>query len=84
MVYRAAIDETRRPWRRERSAGDAMPEVTVGDPAGATDERMRLRTALDTVPARQRAAVVLRHYQGLGVPRPGISCGLRRRSRRRR
>ena len=28
MVYRAAIDETRRPWRRERSAGDAMPDVT--------------------------------------------------------
>ncbi|MGC4808073.1 SigE family RNA polymerase sigma factor [Micromonospora sp. DT233] len=67
MVYRAAIDETRRSWRRERSAGDAMPEVTVGDSAGATDERMRLRVALRTVPARQRAAVVLRHYLGLSL-----------------
>ena len=67
MVYRAAIDETRRSWRRERSAGDAMPEVAVGDSAGATDERMRLRVALRTVPARQRAAVVLRHYLGLSL-----------------
>lgn len=67
MVYHAAIDETRRSWRRERSAGDAMPEVPQRDPAGAADERMRLRAALDTVPARQRAAVVLRHYLGLSL-----------------
>ncbi|MFF5179806.1 SigE family RNA polymerase sigma factor [Micromonospora sp. NPDC000316] len=67
MVYRAAIDETRRPWRRERSVGDAIPEVTGGDPVSAADERMRLRAALDAVPARQRAAVVLRHYLGLSL-----------------
>ncbi|WP_431910504.1 SigE family RNA polymerase sigma factor [Micromonospora carbonacea] len=67
MVYRAAIDETRRPWRRERSVGDAMPDVALRDPATATDERMRLRAALDAVPARQRAAVVLRHYLGLSL-----------------
>ncbi|MFB9239941.1 SigE family RNA polymerase sigma factor [Plantactinospora siamensis] len=67
MVYRAAVDETRRPWRRERSAGDAMPDVPVRDPTSATDERMRLRAALDAVPPRQRAAVVLRHYLGLSM-----------------
>jgi RNA polymerase sigma-70 factor (sigma-E family) len=66
-VYRAAIDETRRPWRRERSAGDAMPEVAGGDPAGETDERLRMWNALRSVPPKQRAAVVLRHYQGLSV-----------------
>ncbi|WP_435588101.1 SigE family RNA polymerase sigma factor [Micromonospora aurantiaca (nom. illeg.)] len=67
MVYRAAIDETRRPWRRERSAGDAMPDVTVRDTAAVTDERMRLRAALEAVPARQRTAVVLRHYLDLSL-----------------
>ncbi|MDW3847554.1 SigE family RNA polymerase sigma factor [Micromonospora sp. BRA006-A] len=67
MVYRAAIDETRRPWRRERSAGDAMPDVRVCDTAAVTDERMRLRAALEAVPARQRAAVVLRHYLDLSL-----------------
>ncbi|MET8266482.1 SigE family RNA polymerase sigma factor [Micromonospora arida] len=67
MVYRAAVDETRRPWRRERSAGDAMPDIALRDPAGAIDERMRLRAALDAVPPRQRAAVVLRHYLDLSL-----------------
>ncbi|GAA2564135.1 SigE family RNA polymerase sigma factor [Winogradskya consettensis] len=67
MVYRAAIDETRRPWRRERSASHAMPEIALRDPAGATDERLRLKAALDGVPPRQRAAVILRHYLGLSL-----------------
>jgi RNA polymerase sigma-70 factor (sigma-E family) len=65
MVFRAAVDETRRPWRRERSAGDALPDVTMRDPSGATDERLRVHTALRSVPPRQRAALVLRFYQGL-------------------
>jgi RNA polymerase sigma-70 factor (sigma-E family) len=67
MVCRAAIDETRRPWRRERAAGDAMPEGAVRDLVAATDERLRLRAALASVPARQRAAVVLRYYLGLSL-----------------
>jgi len=67
MVYRAAIDETRRPWRRERSAGEAMPDAAVRDQVAAADERLRLRAALAAVPARQRAAVVLRYYLGMSV-----------------
>ncbi|RIV38633.1 SigE family RNA polymerase sigma factor [Micromonospora radicis] len=69
MVYRAAVDETRKPWRRgrERPAGDALPDVEVHDPNGATDERLRIKAALAAVPARQRAAVVLRHYLGLSL-----------------
>lgn len=67
MVYRAAIDERRRPWRRERAAGDAMPVLAVKDPNGETDERLRIQAALEAVPARQRAAVVLRHYLGLSL-----------------
>ena len=67
MVYRAAIDETRRPWRRERAAGDAMPDVPQRDPASTSDERLRLRDALRAMPPRQRAAVFLRHYLGLSL-----------------
>ncbi len=66
-VYRAAIDETRRPWRRERSSGDAVPDVAHGDSAAETDERLRVWAALRAVPPRQRAAVILRHYEGLSV-----------------
>jgi RNA polymerase sigma-70 factor (sigma-E family) len=67
MVYRAAIDEKRRPWRRERSAGDALPDVALSDASSVIAERMRLQSALAAVPARQRAAVVLRHYLGLSL-----------------
>jgi RNA polymerase sigma-70 factor (sigma-E family) len=66
MVFRAAIDETRRPWwRRERSAGDGLPDVAQADPSGTSDERMRVRAALRRVPVRQRAVLVLRFYLGM-------------------
>jgi RNA polymerase sigma-70 factor (sigma-E family) len=66
-VYRAAIDETRRPWRRERPAGDALPDIPGADPSAKTDERLRVLAALRQVPPKQRAAVMLRHYQGLSI-----------------
>jgi RNA polymerase sigma-70 factor (sigma-E family) len=67
MVFRAAIDETRRPWRRERSASDALPDVEQADTSGAIDERLRIRAALLTVPPKHRAVLVLRYYAGLTV-----------------
>lgn len=67
MVVRAAINEKRRPWRRERSSGDTMPEVALPDHAGDVDERLRLRAALGRVPVRQRAVLVLRFLEGLSV-----------------
>lgn len=79
MVYRAAVDETRRPWRRERSAGDAMPDVTLRDPSMVTDERLRVQVALRAVPRRQRAALILRYYLGLSLEETagvlGVSVG---------
>ncbi|UQU62285.1 SigE family RNA polymerase sigma factor [Couchioplanes caeruleus] len=67
MVIRAAIGEKRRPWRRERSAGDALPDVPVRDRSGDVDERLRLHAALLRVPPRQRAVLVLRFLEGLSV-----------------
>jgi RNA polymerase sigma factor (sigma-70 family) len=78
MVFRAAIDETRRPWwRRERSAGDALPDVAQADPSGASDERLRVRTALRAVPVRQRAVLVLRFYLGMTAEEAAEVLGVR-------
>jgi RNA polymerase sigma-70 factor (sigma-E family) len=78
MVFRAAIDETRRPWRRrEHSAGDTMPDIEQADPNGETDERLRVRTALQAVPVRQRAVLILRFYLGMTAEEAAEVLGVR-------
>jgi RNA polymerase sigma factor (sigma-70 family) len=78
MVFRAAVDETRRPWwQRERSAGDAIPDLVQADPSGASDERLRVRAALLKVPARQRAALVLRFFLGMTAEEAADVLGVR-------
>jgi RNA polymerase sigma-70 factor (sigma-E family) len=67
VVVRAAIDEVRRPWRREVSASQAFPEVGEPDLTDSVAERMRVRAALRQVPAGQRAVLVLRFYADMSV-----------------
>ena len=66
-MVRAAIDEVRRPWRRERSASHALPEVIQPDAAESITERIRVRHALQQLPAGQRAVLVLRFYADASV-----------------
>ena len=68
-VVRAAIDETRRPWWRREQAHShtALPDRVAPDETHSVDERLRLRAALDRLPVKQRAVVVLRFLEGLGV-----------------
>jgi RNA polymerase sigma-70 factor (sigma-E family) len=77
MVVRAAIGEKRRPWRREHSAGDMLPDVPGPDPSGHVDERLRLAAALRQVPPRQRAVLVLRFLEGLSVEETAEVLGCR-------
>jgi RNA polymerase sigma factor (sigma-70 family) len=67
MVIRAAIDQVRRPWRREVSSSQAFPDDAEPDPSDSLTERMRVRAALRQVPAGQRAVLVLRFYADLSV-----------------
>jgi RNA polymerase sigma-70 factor (sigma-E family) len=59
-------DEARRPWRRERVVR-RLPELLMKDRSREVDERLLLVAALRTIPARQRAAVVLRYFVDLSV-----------------
>lgn len=62
-VVNAAIDELRRPWRRE-SATDVLPETPVADALQLDDVVLAVLSAL---PAKQRAVVVLRYIEDLEV-----------------
>lgn len=64
IVANAALDVTRR--RKVRDA-DELPETVASpfrDPAESSELRMRLKDALETLPARQRSVIVLHDVEG--------------------
>ncbi|MGH3495730.1 MAG: SigE family RNA polymerase sigma factor, partial [Sciscionella sp.] len=67
-LVRAAIDESRRGARREKPtevlAESAEPDARIE----ALGTRQLLLKALQSVPLRQRAALVLRFFEDLSVP----------------
>lgn len=70
-LVRASIDESRRPWRRERAVQE-LPQAPgdrglTADLAAGVVDRQLMREALDGVPPGQRAVLVLRFYEGLDV-----------------
>lgn len=64
VLVRTVVDEGRRPWRREHPAA-VLPDLV--DRSDRTDDRLDLLAALARLPARQRAAVVLRYWADLDI-----------------
>jgi RNA polymerase sigma-70 factor (sigma-E family) len=67
-LVRAVIDESRRPWRRERFV-EELPETpnTGAEIGDSVATRSALLDGLRAVPPRQRAVLVLRFLEGLDV-----------------
>lgn len=65
ILVRAAARSARRRWWGEQPVDRLPDRPHAGDETAAVDERTRLEAALARLPARQRAAVVLRYYQDL-------------------
>lgn len=65
IIVRANIDDSRRPWRRERPGLDGFDPSQPPEPP--YEERAALVDALQQLPPMQRRAVVLRHWLGFSV-----------------
>ncbi|GAA4857992.1 MULTISPECIES: SigE family RNA polymerase sigma factor [Saccharopolyspora] len=68
ILTRAVIDESRRPWRRER-ATEVLPDrpADSGSVSDAVATKQTLLAGLQQVPPKQRAVLVLRFLEGLDV-----------------
>lgn len=65
IIVRADIDESRRPWRRERFGLDGHDRAAASEPN--YEDKSALFQALQLLPEMQRKVVVLRHWLGLSV-----------------
>lgn len=73
-VVSALLDQARRPWRRE--SPDVLAEQDHADPTDTeslVDQRLAMIQALQNLPSKQRAAVVLRYYDELSVHETAIA-----------
>ncbi|PWR06558.1 SigE family RNA polymerase sigma factor [Micromonospora acroterricola] len=80
-VRRILINESRRSWRRNRNttvhpdADAADTTVGVGDISDEVVNRDELLQALQSLPARQRATIVLRFLEGLSERETAAALG---------
>lgn len=70
IIVRADIDESRRPWRRERPGLDGLDPPA--EPSIEPEERSALFDALQALPTMQRKTVLLRHWLGLSVSETAV------------
>jgi RNA polymerase sigma-70 factor (sigma-E family) len=66
VVVSVVLDQAKKPWRREHAVDEPVDQL-LGDAAGTVDDRLLVVEALNQLPPRQRACVVLRYYADLSI-----------------
>lgn len=74
-LVRSVVDESRRPWRRERFTAEPLDVASVPGAADAVAIRHVLVDGLRAVPPRQRAVLVLRFLEGLDIAGTAAALG---------
>jgi RNA polymerase sigma-70 factor (sigma-E family) len=74
-LVRSVVDESRRPWRRERFTAEPDDRRAVPAASDAVATRHVLVDGLRSVPSRQRAVLVLRFLEGLDVAAAAAALG---------
>ncbi|GAB3221700.1 SigE family RNA polymerase sigma factor [Glycomyces halotolerans] len=68
IVTNTYLSHLRRGWvRRERTTAQLPEPAVQGSPQSAVDTRMEVLAALERLPAKQRATIVLRYCEQLTV-----------------
>lgn len=67
IIGNLLIDEQKLQWFRRERSSYRLPERVQPDPAENGATRVTMLDALSRLPARQRLAVVLRHWEDLSV-----------------
>jgi RNA polymerase sigma-70 factor (sigma-E family) len=78
-VRRAMVNTHISWWRRrklEEYPTDELPDQAVDDHAGASDRAEVVRRALDRLPERMRAAVMLRYFEDMTEPEIAAALGI--------
>lgn len=73
VITRLAIDDSRRAYRRSEVIGAVPEQAHIGPDL---DDALLVRDALQRIPTGQRAAVVLRYFQGLSVAETAAVLGV--------
>ncbi|WP_410648667.1 SigE family RNA polymerase sigma factor [Amycolatopsis sp. cmx-4-54] len=73
IVLRTFLSEHRRVWRKREKLTDALPDVP--SEAGGTEHEMLVRHALSGIAPKQRAVLVLRYFEDLGVEETAAALG---------
>lgn len=74
-LVNALIDTRRRGFARHEHARSELPEVAAPEPPAPTDTEHTVFAALSALPARMRAAVILRHLCELSVSETAEALG---------
>lgn len=77
-LVRSVVDESRRPWRREKVVEflPENPDDSSSELAAMVADRELFRQALAGVPPKQRTVLVLRYYEGLDVASVAAAMGI--------
>lgn len=74
IVMRTFLDTRRRRWTAEVPSAELPERAVVGQPQ--VEDRLVMLAALETVPPRQRAVLVLRYWEDLSVEETARTLGV--------
>lgn len=74
MLVNLASSHWRRLWRYREHPAEQVPDRPVPDTTELTDRRDELWSALQTLPPRMRAVLVLRYFEDLSEVAAALGC----------